>query len=517
MNLFEIITCKICLIRFNTNDRYPLCAPCGHTYCQSCLCKTVNCEIYTSPHKKLIICPYDNTEIYYNQVYKNNIIVEIINQTTNGAPMESYKKPQLNSRRLMDVNSKATIDKNRSKSITASNYNTQTNRKETLEYNSNSNNRFSNVMNSSSNLFVDKVKDNYLTNTRRIDKSSSQKGIISLNKHYNHFVNSPVKLTENYKSKEKSKDSIETITYIEEKSIIDQSFKEDCKNLFINEKDRKELDINSIKSNLLIDFQNKFNLTSKNKEYLNKMFSSSIFINLIANRVIPILEILRPNEIFIGSTSNRIRKGCIINIVNEDYYEGDIDENNNKINFGKLIYGNNIVYEGNFLNNKQHGNGKIIQPEGEIYIGEWKDGKINGHGVRYHYNGDKYDGNYVNNIRTGYGNYLFSNGDKYEGNWEMGKASGIGKFTYTNGNIYEGEFKNNQITGKGHFKLSNGEVFKGEFVNGLIQGKGNWSSSSGDSFNGEFLNGKKHGYGVYYNASSDSTYSGIWQNNKYIG
>lgn len=47
----ELLTCKICMERYDDADKKPLFVPCGHTFCAKCLR-----FIYKHPHLK---CPLD--------------------------------------------------------------------------------------------------------------------------------------------------------------------------------------------------------------------------------------------------------------------------------------------------------------------------------------------------------------------------------------------------------------------------------------------------------------------------
>ena len=50
----EILTCKVCMERFNDEDKKPLFIPCGHTFCSKCLR-----FIYKRP---VLRCPLDKKE-----------------------------------------------------------------------------------------------------------------------------------------------------------------------------------------------------------------------------------------------------------------------------------------------------------------------------------------------------------------------------------------------------------------------------------------------------------------------
>ena len=53
------------------------------------------------------------------------------------------------------------------------------------------------------------------------------------------------------------------------------------------------------------------------------------------------------------------------------------------------------IYEGEFLNGKQHGKGKYSLPNGYSYEGEWKNGRIEGIGIAKYPDGSIYDGFFI--------------------------------------------------------------------------------------------------------------------------
>ena len=75
------------------------------------------------------------------------------------------------------------------------------------------------------------------------------------------------------------------------------------------------------------------------------------------------------------------------------------------------------IYEGEFLNGKQHGKGKYSLPNGYTYEGEWKDGKIEGMGKSKYPDGSLYEGNFLDGQHSGQGKLIFPDGTFYEGNW----------------------------------------------------------------------------------------------------
>ena len=73
-----------------------------------------------------------------------------------------------------------------------------------------------------------------------------------------------------------------------------------------------------------------------------------------------------------------------------------------------MYYSNgNIMYDGDWINNKREGNGKYIFENGEYYIGQYKNGLRNGKGTMYYSNGNiKYEGDWINKIHF-FINFLF--------------------------------------------------------------------------------------------------------------
>jgi hypothetical protein len=94
----------------------------------------------------------------------------------------------------------------------------------------------------------------------------------------------------------------------------------------------------------------------------------------------------------------------------------------------------NLVYEGDWINDKREGFGKDISCHGDYYLGEFKNGLMNGKGKLYDKNGNLlYDGDFIDCI-----------------------GEGFGKLVNPDGFYYIGEIKNSQMNGKGKFYDKNG-------------------------------------------------------------
>ena len=74
--------------------------------------------------------------------------------------------------------------------------------------------------------------------------------------------------------------------------------------------------------------------------------------------------------------------------------------------------------------------------QGSIAFGEVK--------VKQYETGGIYEGEFLNGKQHGQGTYRLPNGYVYEGAWQEGKIEGKGKAKYPDGAVYEGEFKSGQ-------------------------------------------------------------------------
>ena len=73
-----------------------------------------------------------------------------------------------------------------------------------------------------------------------------------------------------------------------------------------------------------------------------------------------------------------------------DYYIGEMQ---NDLRHGKgIVYdkNSNIIYEGDFVNDKYEGYGKLIYENGSYYIGSFKNGIPHGEGRMYEKNDNNY-------------------------------------------------------------------------------------------------------------------------------
>lgn len=54
--------------------------------------------------------------------------------------------------------------------------------------------------------------------------------------------------------------------------------------------------------------------------------------------------------------------------------------------------------------------GKYVYPDGSVYEGEWRGGKAHGRGTLMYSTGDRYAGEWVATQKQGQGEFIYSNG-----------------------------------------------------------------------------------------------------------
>ena len=147
-----------------------------------------------------------------------------------------------------------------------------------------------------------------------------------------------------------------------------------------------------------------------------------------------------------------------------------------------LSFDKNLIYYGEFKDNKQHGQGMFKNlKDGSIFKGKFLNGEI-ASGKRYYkngkveeveytfYGGDVYKGDFKDGFPTGKAEITYKDGAKYVGEVQKLLHHGKGNYTLSNGTIYEGEFKNGAPNGIGKL-ITDGKIKKGYFVNGSYVGQ----------------------------------------------
>ncbi|CAE7325040.1 PIP5K3 [Symbiodinium sp. CCMP2592] len=102
----------------------------------------------------------------------------------------------------------------------------------------------------------------------------------------------------------------------------------------------------------------------------------------------------------------------------------------------------NIVYEGQFNNDRMDGEGTYHFSDGRVYVGAWQKGHMCGKGAMTWPDGSRYEGEYKNDFRHGQGTLTWPDGRKYEGQWANGKQDGEGVMIDSLGNATKSRWRN---------------------------------------------------------------------------
>ena len=220
-------------------------------------------------------------------------------------------------------------------------------------------------------------------------------------------------------------------------------------------------------------------------------------------------------------------------------YEGELLQGQ-RHGRGVCLYDNNLIYEGEWQFDKEHGHGQLCTGDRKriLYEGDWERGKIQGRGIYYYYN---------NNNNTTAGDALpheATTGGKRKksmsgttttttttttpgitglsGNNNSSITSGGRSTASTTGPMrsacrYEGEFRENLRHGSGIYVLPNGSVYDGQWRDGTMNGRGIFRWPDGESvYDGEWKDGKRHGQGLL-RAANGFLYDGNWVYNTMEG
>lgn len=153
---------------------------------------------------------------------------------------------------------------------------------------------------------------------------------------------------------------------------------------------------------------------------------------------------------------------------------------------------NSSRYEGEFSDDIRHGKGKLFQSNGTLLEGEWVEGRPEGEFSIAFPSGNRYQGHFQHGALHGYGVMVYANGHRYEGQWLDG-AKTEGKYYWTDKEYYEGAFDANGRTGFGKYYYADGARYEGEWQRDEIQGQGKLFFPDGSVFEGSFSGGRGSG------------------------
>ena len=186
-------------------------------------------------------------------------------------------------------------------------------------------------------------------------------------------------------------------------------------------------------------------------------------------------------------------------------YEGEMHDGVRE-GRGLCLYNNNLMYEGEWKRNKEHGKGILMSPDRKriIYEGDWEKGRMQGKGSYYYYDAlnneketSKYIGDFKENLRHGLGVYTLPDGSIYDGEWRENNPNGWGLFRWPDGSEYQGPWKDGKRNGtNGILIAADGFRYEGAWANNAMEGIGVATYPNGQVYEGKFVGGRREGRGT---------------------
>jgi hypothetical protein len=171
-----------------------------------------------------------------------------------------------------------------------------------------------------------------------------------------------------------------------------------------------------------------------------------------------------------------------VTYVNSNTFEGNFDAERVKQGEGVFTwmkageeddsFVEKAKYSGNYKDGFRSGFGKMVYPNGDIYEGEWTENLMQGEGsYTYKKTNDIYSGTWAGNKKNGEGRYEFgSDSSVLIGNWINGEI-GTGTWELIGAGRYEGDFKRGRPFGEGRFDFTNGICQEGVYVVQKVEGE----------------------------------------------
>lgn len=192
---------------------------------------------------------------------------------------------------------------------------------------------------------------------------------------------------------------------------------------------------------------------------------------------------------------------------NGDTFHGYMDAKGRRQGRGMYIESKSgTTYEGNFLDNMQHGLGILITPVSK-YDGDWKFDEREGQGTLVLNESISYSGGFKGGKYHGEGMLCDGNGRVYFGLFQHGMFDGQGSMTYPDGKIYNGGWKRGERSGWGTLKeegVDGRPLYEGHWLEDMRHGRGtNYyvaEAPIGDNaecprFEGSFFRNQREGIG----------------------
>ncbi|XP_067844471.1 MORN repeat-containing protein 2 [Heptranchias perlo] len=140
---------------------------------------------------------------------------------------------------------------------------------------------------------------------------------------------------------------------------------------------------------------------------------------------------VKPKKRVLSKEKATISEVLNVNVIfpNEDRYDGECTRSEDggleRNGFGTHTTPNNIIYTGQWKNDKMNGTGKLEHPSGAIYEGEFKDNMFHGTGTYTWPNGVKYIGSFNENKLEGEGKFIDADDYEWIGTFHYRAAPGL--------------------------------------------------------------------------------------------
>ncbi|MFC6981489.1 C13 family peptidase [Microbulbifer taiwanensis] len=136
---------------------------------------------------------------------------------------------------------------------------------------------------------------------------------------------------------------------------------------------------------------------------------------------------------------------------------------------GRFDYGDDCVYEGEFVDGDFNGSGRYTCGD-TVWEGQFEQGELLKGSVHWD-SGEVYEGEFLEWVAHGQGHQTTAEGAHYEGNFEEGYLV-QGSYSDAEGYRYQGGFEYSYYTGEGELTQPDGTIIRATFEYGEASGEG---------------------------------------------
>ena len=148
------------------------------------------------------------------------------------------------------------------------------------------------------------------------------------------------------------------------------------------------------------------------------------------------------------------------------YYDGDVRNGSVRTGYGNERHSDGSLCNCFCLEGKRRGYGEEIRNGDVIYRGEWFNDKKHGYGYHVYSNG-RYFGGFVNGLRHGFGVFFYRDGTGYAGEWKCDKQHGKGTYIYLGGlSRLEGWWRDGTLNGICFYVGADGKIERRIYADG---------------------------------------------------